>query len=174
MQRVRLEPEAPLRPALDRAAWRHCNHRFTGGQQFIAEHLPVDQSFLTQRLDQIRLQHVRAARNDFVRPEAPWLVAVFTSSMCDTCAGVWERAELLTSDQVATQRIDFQTDKALHERYNIDGVPTLVVADADGAVKRGFLGPVTATDLWAAVADEREPGSVSPGCHTGELDDQPS
>ena len=83
-------------------------------------------------------------RNDFVRPEAPWLVAVFTSSTCDTCAGVWERAELLTSDQVATQRIDFQTDKAMHERYNIDGVPTLVVADADGAVKRGFLGPVTA------------------------------
>ena len=113
-------------------------------------------------------------RNDFVRPEAPWLVAVFTSSTCDTCAGVWERAELLTSDQVATQRIDFQTDKALHERYNIDGVPTLVGADADGAVKRGFLGPVTATDLWAAVADEREPGSVPPGCHTGELDDQPS
>ena len=103
-----------------------------------------------------------------------WLVAVFTSSTCDTCAGVWERAELLTSDQVATQRVDFQTDKALHERYNIDGVPTLVVADADGAVKRGFLGPVTATDLWAAVADEREPGSVPPGCHTGELDDQSS
>ena len=64
-------------------------------------------------------------RNDFVRPEAPWLVAVFTSSTCDTCAGVWARAELLTSDQVATQRIDFQTDKAMHERYNIDGVPTL-------------------------------------------------
>lgn len=53
-------------------------------------------------------------------------------------------------------------------------MPTLVVADADGAVKRGFLGPVTATDLWAAVADEREPGSVPPGCHTGELDDQSS
>ena len=74
-----------------------------------------------------------------MRPEAPWLVAVFTSSTCDTCAGVWERAELLTSDQVATQRVDFQTDKALHERYNIDGVPTLVVADAELPTKDNEL-----------------------------------
>lgn len=109
-------------------------------------------------------------RNDFHRPDAPWLVAVFTSSTCDTCAGVWERAEILASDDVATHRIDYQTDKALHDRYNIDGVPTLVIADTDGVVKRGFLGPMTATDLWAAMADEREPGSVPPGCATGELD----
>lgn len=111
-------------------------------------------------------------RRDFIHPDAPWLVAVFTSSTCDTCAGVWERAELLASDVVACQRIDFQDDTSLHERYRIDGVPTLVVADADGAVRRAFLGPVTATDLWAAVADEREPGSVPPDCHTGEIDDQ--
>lgn len=111
-------------------------------------------------------------RRDFIQPDAPWLVAVFTSSTCDTCAGVWERAELLASDVVACQRIDFQDDTSLHERYRIDGVPTLVVADADGAVRRAFLGPVTATDLWAAVADEREPGSVPPDCHTGEIDDQ--
>ena len=104
-------------------------------------------------------------RSDFVRPDAEWLVAVFTSSTCATCAGVWERADLLTSDAVATQRIDYQDDTALHERYRIDGVPTLVIADADGTVKRAFLGPVTATDLWAAMAEEREPGSVPPDCH---------
>ena len=107
-------------------------------------------------------------RRDFERPDAPWLVAVFTSSTCDTCAGVWERAELLDSDAVACQRIDFQDDKTLHERYRIDGVPTLVVADADGAVKRAFLGPVTATDLWAAIANAREPGSIDTtgGCNS--------
>ena len=104
-------------------------------------------------------------RRDFVRPEAEWLVAVFTSATCNSCAGVWERAELLTSDVVATQRIDYQDDQHLHDRYKIDGVPTLVIADADGTVKRAFLGPVTATDLWAAMAEEREPGSVPPGCH---------
>lgn len=113
-------------------------------------------------------------RRDFARPDAPWLVAVFTSSTCNTCAGVWERAELLGSEAVVCQRIDFQEDRSLHERYRIDGVPTLVVADADGAVKRAFLGPVTSTDLWAAVADAREPGSIPPGCHAGEIDDQGS
>ncbi|MEM9201895.1 MAG: hypothetical protein AAGC53_09550 [Actinomycetota bacterium] len=104
-------------------------------------------------------------RRDFIRPEAEWLVAVFTSATCTTCEGVWERADLLASDAVAAQRIDYQDDRALHERYRIDGVPTLVIADIDGTVKRAFLGPVTATDLWAAMAEEREPGSVPPDCH---------
>ncbi|MEM9467129.1 MAG: thioredoxin domain-containing protein [Actinomycetota bacterium] len=114
-------------------------------------------------------------RADFVRPEADWLVAVFTSATCNTCEGVWERAELLASDMVAAQRIDYQEEAALHERYRIDGVPTLVIADGDGTVKRAFLGPVTATDLWAAMAEEREPGSVPPDCHSelGGVDDGP-
>ncbi len=112
-------------------------------------------------------------RRDFDRPDAEWLVAVFTSATCNTCEGVWERAELLVSNAVAAQRIDYQDDRALHERYRIDGVPTLVIADGDGTVKRAFLGPVTATDLWAAMAEEREPGSVPPGCHDhlGAVDD---
>jgi hypothetical protein len=108
-------------------------------------------------------------RADFARPDAPWLVAIFTSATCDTCAGVWERAQPLESNEVAVVELEVGTDKALHDRYKIDGVPTLVVADADGEVKRAFLGPMTATDLWAAVAEVREPGSVPPDCHTGEI-----
>ena len=108
-------------------------------------------------------------RADFARPEAPWLVAIFTSATCDTCAGVWERAQPLESPEVAVVQLEVGTDKALHDRYKIDGIPTLVVADADGEVKRAFLGPMTATDLWAAVAEVREPGSVPPDCHTGEI-----
>lgn len=104
-------------------------------------------------------------RADFLRPDADWLVAVFTSATCDTCKGVWERAELLSSSAVAAQRIDYQDDTTLHERYRIDGVPTLVIADRNGTVRRAFLGPVTATDLWAAMAEEREPGSVPTDCH---------
>jgi hypothetical protein len=38
------------------------------------------------------------------------------------------------------------------------------VADAEGAVRASFVGPATATDLWAAVAELRDPGSVPPGC----------
>lgn len=94
-------------------------------------------------------------RRDFVRPEAPWLVAVFTSATCDTCAGVWERAQHLESNSVAVQRVEVSAEKQLHERYRIDAVPTLVVADDDGVVQHAFLGPVTSAELWAAVASTR-------------------
>jgi hypothetical protein len=43
-------------------------------------------------------------------------------------------------------------------------VPTALVVDAEGVVAASFVGPVTATDLWAAVAEAREPGSTPGGC----------
>jgi hypothetical protein len=103
-------------------------------------------------------------RTDFVRPDAPWLVAVFTSATCNTCRGVWERTQPLASDVVAVQEIEYQADRALHDRYSIEAVPTTLVVDAEGVVAASFLGPVTATDLWAAVAEAREPGSTPGGC----------
>ena len=109
-------------------------------------------------------------RKDFPRPDVPWLVAVFTSATCASCAKVWERAELLESDHVAVANIEVGAAQHIHDRYRINAVPTLVITGADGTVQRAFLGPVTATDLWAAVAEVREPGSVPPDCHTGELD----
>lgn len=108
-------------------------------------------------------------RADFPRPDVPWLVAVFTSSTCNTCAGVLDRARHLESDQVAVVELEVNRDGALHERYRIDGVPTLVISDATGSVRRAFLGPTTATDLWAAMAEVRDPGSVPPDCATGQL-----
>jgi hypothetical protein len=102
----------------------------------------------------------RLDRADFTRPGAPWLVAVFTSATCHTCAGVWDKAELLASDDVAVQALEAQADKALHDRYRVTAVPGLVVADATGTVRARFLGPVTATDLWATVAELRDPGSL--------------
>jgi len=110
--------------------------------------------------------HVPTAvdRRDFTRPDADWLVVVFTSATCDTCAGTWEVARQLASPAVAAQEVEVKAEPALHERYGIDAVPTTVVCDREGAVVRSFLGPVSATHLWAAVADVREPGSVPPGC----------
>ncbi|MDQ2650840.1 MAG: hypothetical protein M3Z03_14990 [Actinomycetota bacterium] len=104
-------------------------------------------------------------RRDFVRPDAPWLVAVFTSATCDSCHGVWERARHVESPQVAVEEIEVGARKDLHDRYAIDAVPTTVIADAAGVVRRHFIGPVTATDLWAAVAEAREPGSTPDACH---------
>jgi hypothetical protein len=66
------------------------------------------------------------------------------------------KVEALTSPEVATCDIEFSANRALHERYEISGVPMVLVADAEGVVRRSFVGPVTATDLWAAVAAARE------------------
>jgi len=107
-------------------------------------------------------------RDDFVRPGAAWLVAVFTSATCDSCAGVLERAELLESPQVAVQHAEVIERKDLHERYGIDAVPTLVIADDEGIVRASFVGPVNATDLWGTLAELREPGSVPASCDHGE------
>jgi hypothetical protein len=102
-------------------------------------------------------------REDFPRPDAPWLVAVFSSASCDVCQTVVEKARVLESDDVVVADIEYSVDKALHERYRIDAVPTLVVADAQGVAQAAFLGPMTATDLWAAVAEARSPGSTPSG-----------
>ena len=98
-------------------------------------------------------------RTDFARPEAPWLVAVFTSATCESCAGTASKAAVLASADVAVQEVEVGDRRDLHRRYAVDAVPTLVVADAEGVVRASFVGQPTATDLWAAVAELREPGS---------------
>lgn len=103
-------------------------------------------------------------RRDFDRPEAPWLVVVFSSASCLSCAGTWAKAELMASDAVAVQEVEAISRKDLHDRYQVDAVPMVLVADAAGAVLRSFIGPPTATDLWAALAELREPGTVRPSC----------
>lgn len=94
-------------------------------------------------------------RDDFDRPDAPWLVAVFASTTCHSCAGVWDAARQLDAGPVAAQRIVVQEEPSLHRRYGIDGVPTTVIADADGVVRASWLGPVGAAELWGRLAELR-------------------
>jgi hypothetical protein len=102
-------------------------------------------------------------RADFAEPSAPWLVAVFSSHTCNTCADVINKAEVMRSDDVAVDVVAYQDRRETHARYAIDAVPCLLIADAEGTVRAGFVGPVTATDLWAAVAECRQPGSIDTG-----------
>ena len=94
-------------------------------------------------------------RADFTRPDAPWLVVVFSSATCLSCQDAWEKAKLLESDEVAVQDVEAVDHKELHERYGIDAVPMIVVADDEGVTRASFVGVPTAADLWAALAELR-------------------
>jgi hypothetical protein len=107
-------------------------------------------------------------RTDFDTPDAPWLVVLFSSATCETCAAVRGKVLPLASADVAVHEVDAIEGRALQERYAVEAVPMVVVADADGVVRASFVGPVTAADLWATVADLRDPGSVPPGCDHGQ------
>lgn len=98
-------------------------------------------------------------RADFSHHGVPWLVAVFTSHSCDACAQAVAKANVLSSRAVAVEEIEVTARSSLHRRYGIEAVPTIVVADPDGVVRASFVGPPSATDLWAAVAEARQPGS---------------
>lgn len=93
---------------------------------------------------------------------ADWVLVVFTSATCHTCADMIVKARALESRQVAVVEAEYTAHRALHERYGIDAVPTTVLADREGVVRASFLGRVSATDLWADVAEVREPGSRPP------------
>ena len=98
-------------------------------------------------------------RNDF-DAQSPWLVVVFSSATCTACADMVRKAEVLRSAHVSVVDVEYTAARALHTKYDIQAVPIVVIADAAGIVRAGFTGPVSATDLWAAVAEARDPGST--------------
>ena len=95
-------------------------------------------------------------RADFARPDAPWIVLAFTSATCQTCSDIERKVRVLETSSVAIQILEFTAERELHKRYKIDAVPAVLMADANGVVQANFLGPVSATDLWAALARARD------------------
>jgi len=92
-------------------------------------------------------------RADFDRPGAPWLVAVFSPATCGGCATAIARAEAVASADVAVQDVEFTARRDLHERYNIETVPMLVVADRQGVVRAHFIGTPAEGDVESAFAE---------------------
>jgi hypothetical protein len=101
---------------------------------------------------------------DTPREPAEWAVIVFTSATCEVCHDVVTKAQVLASPHVDVIELEAKRDRDLHTKYGIDAVPLLLMCDETGAVRHGQHGPVTATDLWATLADLREPGSRPPAC----------
>lgn len=94
-------------------------------------------------------------RLDFPRPDAPWLLVLFSSRTCDSCRPMAERVAALESDAVATVDVEAFAEKELHRRYRIDGVPMVVLADAEGVVRAGFVGSVDTWELEEALTAAR-------------------
>ncbi len=94
-------------------------------------------------------------RHDFARADAPWLVALFTSEHCDSCAGLYDKAKPLESDDVTVVEVEYGAQPELHRRYQIDAAPITVLVDAQGVTRASFVGAFAASDLWAALAELR-------------------
>jgi len=94
-------------------------------------------------------------RNDFPRPDAPWLVVLFTSRHCDSCAGLVEKALPLASDDVGVVEVEYTQQPELHARYHIDAAPITVLVDREGVTRTAFIGSYAAPELWSALAELR-------------------
>jgi hypothetical protein len=94
-------------------------------------------------------------RSDFTDPR-DWLAVAFTAASCNTCADVEAKLRVLESRHVGVHIVEYSAHKELHRKYAIDSVPCIVIADQAGVVRSGMIGPVSATDLWAAMARTRD------------------
>jgi hypothetical protein len=91
-------------------------------------------------------------RDDFARPSAPWLVVVFTSATCESCARAVALASPREGPSIAYEEVPWQTRRDLHDRYRVDTVPMILVARADGLIVRSFVGTPSEEDFEAAMA----------------------
>ncbi len=94
-------------------------------------------------------------RQDFPDPDRPWLLVVWTSRTSASCARATANAQLLASPSVGYVEVPWQDRKDLHDRYGIEDVPLIVLADHDGVVQASFVGNPEFAALAGAVADAR-------------------
>jgi hypothetical protein len=98
---------------------------------------------------------VQLDRGDFPGAERPWLVVVWTSKTCASCQRATDKARLLESDQVAYAEVPWQDRRDLHDRYGVEDVPLIVLADGDGVVRASFVGTPEFAELAGAMASVR-------------------
>jgi len=91
-------------------------------------------------------------RADFPDGEKPWLVVVWTSATCESCARATAKAGALLSDSVGYAEVPWQERRDLHDRYGVKDVPLIVLADREGVVRASFVGAPEFGELVAAVA----------------------
>lgn len=94
-------------------------------------------------------------RDDFERPEAEWLVLLFSSDACESCAAMADRLAPLASDAVAVAEAEYGSDRSIHEKYGIDAVPAVGFYDRAGVARATFTGTTDSATLWETLHDLR-------------------
>jgi hypothetical protein len=64
---------------------------------------------------------------------------------------------LAAPPEVVVTDVEYQTRRGLHDRYRVEAVPMVVIADAEGVVRAGRFGPVSAAELATALATAQRP-----------------
>jgi hypothetical protein len=95
-------------------------------------------------------------RADFPDADKPWLLVVWTSRTCESCARATAKASVLRSDDVGYVEVPWQDRRDLHDRYRIEDVPLLVLADEEGVVQVSFVGAPEFGELVSAVTAARD------------------
>ena len=91
------------------------------------------------------------SREDFGFRDEPWLVVIFSSESCETCEPVVAEGMKLASLGIAIQEVAAETNKGLHEKYDIDAVPMLLLVDKFGVVRSSHLGPINFDEVKKSI-----------------------
>jgi len=79
-------------------------------------------------------------RNDFESSESEWLLVLFSSETCNSCQTVLEQIASLTIFNLHIQNVEFPSEDALHKKYSVESVPSLLLASQKGVVEWSFAG----------------------------------
>ena len=79
-------------------------------------------------------------RHDFERPDSKWLLVLFTSETCDSCVTVLAQLPDLAITNLHIQSIEFPAQEALHKKYSVGSVPSLLLTGPQGVVEWSFAG----------------------------------
>ncbi len=92
-------------------------------------------------------------RDDFATPEVEWLFALFSSQTCLACIDARLVLQAVDSSSAQVHEIEVESNRALHDKYSIDAVPTIVLADHEGVVQWSYLGAPDAETIADLLVD---------------------
>ena len=103
-------------------------------------------------------------RADFAEPDTPWLLALFSSETCLSCHDARAVLADVTFSSVVVQDLPVESAKATHDRYGVDAVPIVALADALGVVRWSWLGAPPPEAVRDALVDAgiiaQDPGTA--------------